>query len=212
AKIGRAFDGSWANDTSLKIVDFGDPIVARYLMLIAFTEAGNLGNESNIAEINVFESDDSTTSTGGSSDQLTPQTDSSNNSQDSKSSSGGSSSSSSQSSSATSIATSGSAPSTSSHDSSNSANKDGNPFPTFGAVLSALGGLAAVGSFAFTVYKCYCARRGGLSMGKRFEGTVMLLKDVQLLNTRGTRSSVDRQTIPPVAIPSEVAAERPTGT
>lgn len=62
---GRLFNGTWADDESLKTVYFGDPIRAQFMVLTAITEAGWAECCTGAAEINIFEADEGGGGGGG---------------------------------------------------------------------------------------------------------------------------------------------------
>lgn len=49
------FFGSWADDQQLKIFEFPKPIPARWLVVAAYTEAGDRINRSSATEFNIFD-------------------------------------------------------------------------------------------------------------------------------------------------------------
>ncbi|KAL8715432.1 MAG: hypothetical protein Q9220_000766 [cf. Caloplaca sp. 1 TL-2023] len=49
----QRFFGTWAPDFSLKRFDFGEQVEARWIILTAYTSAGNPGNRTNAAKIRV---------------------------------------------------------------------------------------------------------------------------------------------------------------
>ncbi|KAL8717383.1 MAG: hypothetical protein Q9225_005364 [Loekoesia sp. 1 TL-2023] len=62
---GRFLTGTWSDDQQLKTVDFVEPTVAQFLVLTAFTEAGDRGMWSSAAEINIFKEGEGTPPTSG---------------------------------------------------------------------------------------------------------------------------------------------------
>ncbi|KAI4275376.1 MAG: hypothetical protein LQ337_003283 [Flavoplaca oasis] len=51
----RTVSGTWEDDSSRKTVDFGNATLARYVRLEAFTEAGDRGPWTSVAQIDVYE-------------------------------------------------------------------------------------------------------------------------------------------------------------
>ncbi|KAI4239885.1 MAG: hypothetical protein L6R40_005437 [Gallowayella cf. fulva] len=49
------FFGTWLDDDQLKTFAFPKPILARWLMLVAYTEAGDRNNRTGAAEITIFD-------------------------------------------------------------------------------------------------------------------------------------------------------------
>ncbi|KAL8755200.1 MAG: hypothetical protein Q9199_003808 [Rusavskia elegans] len=57
----RALNGTWADDSIRKTVDFGNATRARFVQLDAFTEAGGRGTWSSVAQIDIYEDNGSNT-------------------------------------------------------------------------------------------------------------------------------------------------------
>ncbi|KAL8883432.1 MAG: hypothetical protein Q9192_007168 [Flavoplaca navasiana] len=51
----RSVNGTWEDDSSRKTVDFGNATLARYMRLEAFTEAGDRGTWTSVAQIDIYE-------------------------------------------------------------------------------------------------------------------------------------------------------------
>ncbi|KAL8709760.1 MAG: hypothetical protein Q9220_005546 [cf. Caloplaca sp. 1 TL-2023] len=131
----RSFQGTWADDQSLKTVNFGQTTRVRNVALSAFSEAGNRGKWASASEFNMFGSESLGTSTFRTSLPALSSTKQTSPTQKSK---------------PTSTATS--APDqTSSNDNGDTSHGSNNPLGTAGTVFTVIGGIAAL-EFSLTVF------------------------------------------------------------